>query len=220
MKNILNKIFNRNKTYEDLLLKQYGKANELKKYNLKILFIADTHDCLRNDTTSIDVIKKSNYDYCILLGDHSPNDLDIILEIVPLEKICGILGNHDGWEKYSIYGIKDINGKVIDIKGVKIAGLSGSYKYKNSNDYALYNHEESIEIVNKMRIADIFISHDKPFTEDNHNPAHDGLKGVTEYIYKNHIPLHIHGHIHIPGESILKNGTKSICLFNVNLLEL
>lgn len=220
MKDIISKIFNINKTFEDKLLKEYGKANELKKYNLKILFIADTHDCLRNDMESIELLKNSHYDYCILLGDHSTNDIDIILENVPLEKIYGVLGNHDGWEKYSAYGIKDINGKVINVNGVKIAGLSGSYNYKNSKDYALYSHEESLEIANKMETADIFISHDKPFIDDNHNPAHDGLKGVTEYIYRNHIPLHIHGHIHIPNEEILKNGTKSICLYNINLLEL
>ena len=61
---------------------------------------------------------------------------------------------------------------------------------------------------------------DKPFIEDKHNPAHDGLKGITKYIYKNHIPLHIHGHLHEENEQILKNGTKSICVYMAKLIEI
>ena len=64
------------------------------------------------------------------------------------------------------------------------------------------------------------MTHDKAFIEDNHNPSHDGLKGITEYIYKNHIALHIHGHLHEEKEELLKNGSKSICLYMVKLLEL
>ena len=67
---------------------------------------------------------------------------------------------------------------------------------KNSDNYALYTHEESIDLANKMESADILVYHDKSFITDNHNMAHDGLKGVTEYIYKHNIALHIHGHLH------------------------
>lgn len=221
MINIIEKIFNKNKSYEDKLLKKYGYAEELKKYNLKILFIADTHDCLSYDEECLNKLKNMrDYDYCILLGDHSATDLEIISKIVPLDKICGVLGNHDSWKKYDTYGIKDINGKVIKINGVKIAGISGSCKYKNSDNYALYTHEESSDLANKMESADILVSHDKPFTKDNHNMAHDGLKGITEYIYKHNIAIHIHGHLHESYEEILKNGTKSICIYNIKLLDL
>lgn len=214
-------IFRGNVSFENQLLKKYGNAKELKRYNLKILFIADTHNCLKNDNEVLNYIKEqNNYDYCILLGDHSASDLEEILKIIPLNKICGVLGNHDSWEKYNNYGIDNINGNIININGVKIAGIGGSFKYKNTEDYVLYTHEESIEIANKMEEADILVTHDKAFTEDNHNPTHDGLKGITEYIYKNHIALHIHGHLHEENEQILKNGTKSICLYMAKIIEL
>lgn len=116
--------------------------------------------------------------------------------------------------------IENINRKVIEIKGVKIAGLGGSYKYKNSNDYAMYSHEESIKIADEIQEADILVSHDRPYIKEQYGESHDGLKGITEYIYKNHIPIHIHGHIHEESEEILKNGTKSICLYGVKLLEI
>lgn len=209
------------KNYEDILLKKYGKANKYEKHYLKILFITDTHDCLSYENDTLNYIKNiKDYDYCILLGDHSATDLQIITQIVPKNKLCGILGNHDSWDKYEQFGINNISEKVIEIKGVRIAGISGSYKYKNSNDYALYTHEESINIANKMEIADILVSHDKPFIEKQYGDAHDGLKGVTEYIYKNHIPLHIHGHLHEESETILENETKTICLYKAKILEL
>lgn len=211
----------KNRNYEESLYKKYGNANKLQKYNLKLLFITDTHNCLRNDNEALNYIKKqSDYDYCILLGDHSASDLEEILNIIPLNKICGVLGNHDSWGKYDNYGINNINGKIIDIKGIRIAGIGGSFKYKNINEYVLYTHEESTLIANSIAEADILITHDKAFTEDNHNPAHDGLKGITEYIYKNHIALHIHGHLHEEKEEILENGSKSICLYMTKLLEL
>ena len=188
----INSIFKR-KNYEDILYKKYGTANKIQRYNLKLLFIADTHNCLKDGNEILKYIQEQkDYDYCILLGDHSASDIEEILKVIPLNKICGILGNHDSWNKYDIYGITNISGKVINIKGIRIAGISGGHKYKNSNEYVLYTHEESIQIANNIEKADILITHDKPFIQDNHNSAHDGLKGITEYIYKNHIALHIH----------------------------
>ena len=218
---LLNKMLGKNNSYESQLLKKYGRSNKLKKYGLKILFIADTHNCLNSNSEVLQYIKNQlDYNYCILLGDHSGNDLAEILKVVPHDKICGIPGNHDSWQKYEQYEINNINGKVLNINGVRIAGIGGSYKYKNSIEYALYTHEESIELADKLEDADILVTHDKPFIEDKHNPAHDGLKGITKYIYKNHIPLHIHGHLHEENEQILKNGTKSICVYMAKLIEI
>ena len=56
----LQKILNRNVSYEEQLLKKYGNANNLKKYNLKILFIADTHNCLKNNNETLKYIKAQN----------------------------------------------------------------------------------------------------------------------------------------------------------------
>ena len=209
------------KSYEDDLYKQYGRCRDIQKYNLKILFITDTHNCLTYDKECIEYIKNAkDYDYCILLGDHSANDLDEITKMISKDKICGVLGNHDSWDKYEEYGINNIDGKIIEVNGVKIAGISGSFKYKNSDQYALYTHEESIEIADKMEYADILVSHDKPFTKDFHDNAHDGLKGITKYLYKNQVPLHIHGHLHEESEEDLKNGTKTICLFKAKIVEI
>lgn len=214
------KLIDNNQNFEEELFNKYGTIEEIQKYNLKILFITDTHDCLAYDNETLDFIKNAkDYDCCILLGDHSSKDLEEILKIIPKEKIYGVLGNHDGWERYQEFSINNIDGKVIEIKNIKIAGISGSYKYKDSDNYAMYTHEESIEIANKMEEADILVSHDKPFIKKEFGDAHDGLKGITEYIYKNNISIHVHGHLHEEKETVLKNGTKSICLYKAKIID-
>ena len=95
-----------------------------------------------------------------------------------------------------------------------------SYEDRKNIEDGLNENKSINQIANNMENADILVTHDKPFISDNHNPAHDGLKGITEYIYKNHIAIHIHGHLHEEKEEILKNGTKSICLYMAKLVEL
>ena len=79
---------------------------------------------------------------------------------------------------------------------------------------------ESIKIAKQIPDADILVTHDRPFIKKNFGDAHDGLKGITEYIYSNHISLHIHGHLHEESEEKLKNGTISIGIYKARLLEL
>ena len=66
--------------------------------------------------------------------------INILKEKILLIFKSKVLGNHDSWEKYKEYDIENINGKVININGIRIAGISGSFKYKNSDQYALYTH--------------------------------------------------------------------------------
>lgn len=213
---------NNNCNFENNLYKKYGDCNKLlHNFGLRILFITDTHGMLAYEKDVVGYISGlNNYDCCILLGDHSTNDIKIIKNIVPNERLYGVLGNHDGWELYRDNDIKNISGKVIEINGVKIAGIGGSYKYKNSDEYAMYTHESSIKIADEMQSADVLISHDGPYIKEKYGESHDGLKGITEYIYKNYVPIHVHGHIHEESEEILKNGTRSICIYGAKLLEI
>lgn len=221
--NFIKKVFFNNinigEKYELNLLKKYGKCNELKKYGISILFITDTHNCLSSSETYLKNIKNSDYDICITLGDISGNDFDIIKKYVSTDKLYGIVGNHDSLDALEQNSITNINGQVVECKGVKIAAIMGSNKYK-SGDYGMLTQEECIELEQNMKPADILVSHDKAYIYDRHDNVHDGLKGITDYIYRNHIPLHIHGHLHEEYEETLKNGTKSICLYQIKLLKI
>ena len=66
------------------LLEEFGQCRELQKYNINILFITDTHNCLPYDKETLEYIQNvKDYDYCILLGDHSADDLYEITKIIP-----------------------------------------------------------------------------------------------------------------------------------------
>lgn len=204
-------------SYQGLLYKEYGKSNKFNK-EIKILFISDTHNALYGKEKEFSELSKKDYDICILLGDHSNSDIDIILKYIPLDKIYGILGNHDTFTLYENYNIKTLHNTIIEINGVRIAGFQGAFKY-TSKDKPLYTHEESLNILNNLGSSDIFVTHDKPFIIDNNDPPHDGLKGITNYIYMNNVPFHIHGHLHNNDKIILKNKCISYCVYPFKLIK-
>lgn len=215
-------ILNIGEKYEEELLSEFGNCNLQQNFGLKILFITDTHNCLAYTDKFLNYlksIKSTDYDICLLLGDLSGLDIDEIKQIIPDDKLFGIVGNHDSIDVLEKNGIKNINGKVITCKNVRIAAIMGSNRYKEGT-YGMQTQEESLELAEKMEQADILISHDKAYIYDRNDNVHDGLKGITYYIYKNHIPLHIHGHLHEEMEENLKNGAKSIGLFQIKLLEI
>ena len=186
-------------------------------FHLKALVIADTHGHLSIDE-NLNLLKEP-VDVCLLLGDVSYQELQYIKDTVKAP-IYGVLGNHNEFGDYEKCGIENIHGRVIEINGVRIAGIQGSIRYKKS-DLPLYTDEESIEIADSMEPADILISHDSPkYLYGTHNFAHSGLPGITHYCEKHSVPLNIHGHHHKSKEHILDNGTKSICVCGVKLIEI
>ena len=206
-------------SYEDELLQRFGKNENSQTNHVSLLIITDTHNCLYYDKESIEKIKNAQYDVCLILGDISNNDIIEILKLVPYDKIYGLLGNHDGLDRFEESKIRNLNGEVITINNVRIAGLQGSHRYK-MGDYGMYTHEESIQIADEMPPADILVSHDRPFIKDNNDNVHDGLKGVTYYCYKNHVKFEIHGHLHEESSEILKNGTRVLGKYKVDVIKI
>lgn len=203
--------------YEEALVKKYGMAQKMNK-NIKLLIIADTHATLNEEKFS-EYLKNKKYNACILLGDHSGKDIEIILNYVDKNKLYGLKGNHD-FDYLKTYDITDINGKILDINGVKILGMEGSFKYKPVK-FPSFTQEESILFLKDKEKVDILISHDKCFDcEKLKDPAHQGLIGITDYIFKKNIPIHIHGHIHEEYEKRLINKTIEYSIFGYELLEI
>ena len=91
------------------LLKVFGNAREMLPNRVRLLVIADTHNAL-NENELIEAIKMHPYyDACLLLGDHSDGDLQIIIKYIPKDKIYALLGNHD-----FNYGIEELNNYLDD----------------------------------------------------------------------------------------------------------
>lgn len=185
--------------------------------DISLLVIADTHGDLALNKEMQKKIMNQKYDVCCVLGDIHDYDFKIILKHIPKEKIIAILGNHDRFSLLSEYGLDDYNGKVIDINGVKIGAIQGSYKYKDES-FPSFTHEESIRFLDRMPYVDILLSHDKPLTFDYKDPAHDGLKGITKYLYDKKVPINIHGHIHQSYLNTLKNGSQIKGVYCVEMI--
>ena len=206
-----------NSDYESMLFENnYVSKIE---FSIDLLVIADTHGELKYNKSYINLLKKSKYDLCCILGDVTDLDYEIILKYIPIDKIVGLLGNHDRFDILDKYGIKNISGNVIHINGVSIAGIEGCFKYKNEN-YPSFTHESSIRFLEGLPKVDILLSHDKPYTKDNNDKVHDGLKGITKYLYDNKVPVNIHGHIHKNYEDKLKNGTIEKSVYGVELIKI
>lgn len=205
-----------NRDYESLL-----KNNGVKTLDkdIDLLIISDTHGDLALNKEMQKKLKNRKYDLCCILGDIHDNDYDVILNNIPKEKIIAILGNHDRFNLLNEHGLDNFNGKIININGIKIGAIQGSFKYKEEI-FPSFTHEESIDFLNSLSDVDILISHDKPFIFDYKDLAHDGLKGITKYIYEKRVPINIHGHIHKSYLGELKNGTQIKGVYCVELIKI
>lgn len=83
-----------------------------------------------------------------------------------------------------------------------------------------FTHEESINFLQMMPDVDILLSHDKPLTFDYRDPVHDGLKGITKFLYDRKVPINIHGHIHKSYLDELKNGTQVKGVYCIELIKI
>ena len=204
--------------YEKTLLK---KKKALKLNNdIKLLVISDTHgDLALSNELQKKLLSIKDFDLCCILGDIHDKDYEFILEHISKEHIVALLGNHDRFEVLEEKGLNNLNGKIIEINGIKIGGIQGSHKYK-AEKFPSFTHEESINFMKSMKYVDILLSHDKPFTFDYNDLIHDGLKGITKYVYEKQVPIVIHGHIHNSYENLLKNETIVKGVYRIELLEI
>ena len=222
-------LFKQNKKYYDYekSISYNAKARKISK-PIRLLVISDTHgDLALSKTLKYDIIDKE-FDLCCILGDIHYYDYEVILEYIPKDKIVALLGNHDSFDLLKTYDLKDLNGKVVEVNGIRIGGIQGSSRYKDLA-FPSFTQEESINFTEKMPYVDILLSHDKPFTisYNQDNPfipdfcdAHDGLKGITKFLYDKQVPINIHGHLHTSDLTTLKNGTQVKGVYEVELLEI
>jgi len=188
----------------------------------KILFAGDPHGSFAN---IISAVHKYRPEAIVMLGDYN---LEVPLEqylqaIIGMTKIYWIPGNHDfdsteEFENlyYSALSYNNIHLKVIEVNGLRIAGLGGIFKEKiwmpgsipkwldkkhwlqckPSNvkkiplhlDHAIWHHE--LEKMKKTVRADILVTHEAPSC---HRHGKTAIEELAEAIGAKHI---FHGHHH------------------------
>ena len=165
---------------------------------MKILFLADLQSVGYEEWQNFLKIDENSFDIIATLGDIYGLYLKQTRDIFPTKRIIGVLGNHDQKGKFAYYDMEDIHNRIIDINGVKIAGIEGCVRYKESDNFPLYTQFEIIKICHHLDRADIIISHNSPFEiHDEKDIAHIGYQGLREYIERHRPKYCVHGHQHI-----------------------
>ncbi len=169
-----------------------------KKY--KILIISDTEILGRY---SMDKLKNmfSDIDFIISAGDLGNDYLDYLFTTLNKD-IIYVNGNHVYKKGHDISFCKNIDGKIIKYKGLKIFGLGGSKKYSyQENQYSEF--EMTQRIISNLGYLlwgklDIMVTHTPPRRiNDREDFTHQGFE-VFHKILKHFKPkLWIHGHIHL-----------------------
>ncbi len=147
-----------------------------------------------------------------------------------------VLGNHDpSHSKEYPEGCTPLDGRVVDIGGVTVAGLSGSRVYSHGpNQYAerqmrLKAWELSGRIWRRRLLGRpaprVFVTHAPPFgLGDREDRAHVGFESFVGLIDRHRPPLWLHGHIHLYGPNDRRvagrGGTRVVNVYGHRILDL
>ncbi len=169
---------------------------------MRILLVSDFHNAVNYEDLKQTLSNQPVPDVIFTLGDIAVSDLLFIKTLFQEVPIYGVCGNHDSQETLNMADIPNIHGKVIELDGVRFAGLSGSVRYKQGA-YTMFSHNESLDIAKTLPPADILISHDKAYADkitkfpsEITKDPHEGMAGISYYLREHSPFLHIHGHIH------------------------
>jgi Icc-related predicted phosphoesterase len=158
----------------------------------------------------------ADIDLMIGCGDLPFYYLDFLTSAIDAPLVY-VRGNHDEGPQYAVDGRVwrdvrggvDIHGKVVTRKGLILAGLQGSMRYKAHADY-MYSEAEMRRVVaqlvprllwNRQRLGralDVLVTHSPPFgIHDRDDLPHTGFKVFLSFLRLFRPRYHLHGHIHI-----------------------
>lgn len=184
------------------------------KPKLNFLVISDIHHPLKRLPTKEELKK---IDVCLILGD-VPKDIILQFQNILSCEIYGVLGNHDTYDTFKETKVIDLNGKTVNIKGLKIGGIEGSCKYKANSPYVMHTHTESVNISKELdKDINILISHESPYCKYTYAANKCGLLGVSSVILKNKPFMALHGHHHVNDQYQIDK-TECFCLYRVNIV--
>jgi len=136
-------------------------------------------------------------------GNHDPNVRPPDMAWAPLQPEVPVSGPE---------GCDNVDGRVIEVRGLRVAGLGGSLRYKpGPNQYSqaqmrwrVLSLEFRLRLkrVRAGRKLDVFITHAPPFgVTEAKDAAHVGFVSFHRIIGGFHPPLLVHGHIHPYGRT-------------------
>ncbi|CUS02614.2 conserved protein of unknown function [Candidatus Promineifilum breve] len=128
-----------------------------------------------------------------------------------------VRGNHDGGPQHGVDGQEwrgvrggvNIHGRLVARRGLILAGLQGSMRYKPHADY-MYTEAEMRRVVAQMvprllwnrqrlgRALDVLVTHSPPYgIHDRPDLPHTGFKVFLSFLRLFRPRYHLHGHVHV-----------------------
>jgi Icc-related predicted phosphoesterase len=150
------------------------------------------------------LVTRANVPLLYVPGNHDPNVKPPDTTWTPLNAELPVPGAQ---------GCENLDGRVVDVNGVRIAGLGGSLRYKEGpNQYTqaqMLRRAVSLELwislkrVRRGRKLDILVTHAPPFgVAEAKDETHQGFKAFNRLIKKFHPLLLVHGHVHPYGRTL------------------
>lgn len=158
----------------------------------------------------------SDVDLLVGCGDLPFYYLDFLTSALDAPLVY-VRGNHDDGPQYAadgkvwrdVRGGVDIHGKVVARKGLILAGLQGSMRYKAHAEY-MYSESEMRMAVAQMvprllwnrqrfgRALDILVTHSPPYgIHDRPDLPHTGFKVFLSFLRMFKPRYLLHGHVHV-----------------------
>lgn len=177
----------------------------------------------------------SDVEAVISCGDLPFSYLEYIVTFLGVP-VYYVLGNHDPGpdSKERPGGCTPLDGEVVDVGGVTVAGLSGSRAYSyGPNQYterqmcfrawSLGARIWRRKLLGKP-VPQIFVSHAPPFgLGDRKDRAHVGFEAYLDLIDRCEPDLWLHGHVHLYGPNDFRTTgrgrTKVINVYGYKILE-
>jgi hypothetical protein len=108
-------------------------------------------------------------------------------------------------------GCTNVDGRIEDVAGIRVAGLGGSLRYREGpNQYTQREMRRRARRLRRQATAwglrgrrgvDVLLTHAPPFgVGDEDDPAHRGFEALRELVERLSPKLLVHGHIHPYGQ--------------------
>lgn len=196
---------------------------------MRILAIADEEDNLL--LARLAHVEPGRYDLVISCGDLNASYLDCVATLANAP-LAYVRGNHDtGYESDSRLGGTDLDGRIEEFGGLRVAGLEGSLDYREG--IVGYSQGEMLRRVVALGLRaaltggiDVLVTHTPPRGHgdlpDGPHQGFDAFNGLLDWV---HPKLMLHGHVHlnygrIERERIHPSGTRLVNAYRWHEVEL
>ncbi len=179
----------------------------------------------------------SGVELVLSCGDLPSDYLEYIISVLNVPMFY-VMGNHggEGGEKPKPEGAEEIDQRVVEYKGLLVAGLEGSIRYNARPQYQYTENEMRAKmalltprlLMNRARYGrylDVLITHAPPFhIHDESDLAHHGFKSFLWFIDHYQPRYVIHGHVHVYDNRVetttIRGSTTIVNTFGYRILDI